>query len=123
MILETGKIKDKGFTLLEVMVSVTILSVCLVLILGSFTRSIRAEELSRNYFKAGLLLEGKIFELYNSDIEEGWSSGVFNDFDARFSWDANVQKIEEHLNEVSVEAFWNERDLRHDISLVTYLRE
>jgi prepilin-type N-terminal cleavage/methylation domain-containing protein len=122
MISGIGKIKNKGFTLLEVMVSVTILSVCLVLILNSFIRSIRAEEHSRNYFRAGLLLEQKAYELANSGIEEGFSEGSFEDFNNYFSWYADAQKIEERLSEVNIEVFWDEREVKHSLSLATYLQ-
>ena len=120
MILGTGR--SKGFTLVEVMVSVTILSVCLALILSSFTKSIRAAELSRNYFKAGLLLEKNIFEIYNSEITPGRSSGVFNDPDSRFSWDTDVRESgEDSLKEIDLKVLWKEKNNEKDISVSGYI--
>ncbi len=117
----TGKI-EKGFLLLEVMVSVAILSIALVMILGSFTRSIRTIELSEDYFRAGLLLENKIYELSHSEIEEGSSSGVFSDFDNRFSWNLEIMKMEEGLvRELNLGVSWHQGAKEHDLSIVTYL--
>ena len=112
-----------GFTLLEVMLSVTILSISSVLILNSFIKSIRAIELSENYFKAGLLLEEKIYEVHNTDtIEEGVKEGIFSDFGARFSWYLDVATVEEgYLDELNLQVLWNKGNRKYDISLLTYL--
>ena len=117
MILLTGKNK-KGILLLEVLVSVTILSVCLVLIISSFTRSIRAIDLSEDYFRAGLLLEEKIFEVSYSDIEEGFSEGKYSDF----SWAMDIAKAEEDFfHEVSLKFSWDQGSKEHDFAIFTYL--
>lgn len=122
MMLVTGKRKSKGFLLLEAMVSVTILAVSLVLIAGSFMKSIKAKELSEDYFKAGLLLEEKTCELNNTDMKEGISEGVFNNFGNRFSWNLIVAKLnEEPLKEISLEVSWMEGNKRQSMSMLTYL--
>ncbi|MFH1854074.1 MAG: prepilin-type N-terminal cleavage/methylation domain-containing protein [Candidatus Omnitrophota bacterium] len=114
---------NKGFLLLEAMVSIAILSIGLVVILSSFTRSIRAKELSEDYFKAGLLLEEKIFELSTApDIEEGVSEGVFSDFGNRFSWSLIVARLEgEGLKEISLEVSWAKGNKIQYIPMVTYI--
>lgn len=120
--LQTGRNRDKGFLLMEVMVSIAILSIGFVLILNSFTRSIKALKLSEDYFKAGLLLEEKIYEISNSNLEPGSTNGVFTSPDSRFSWNLDVLEIEEvNLNEVSLEISWNQGNKRHGMSLATYL--
>lgn len=125
MILPIGKRKNKGFLLLEVMVSITILCIGLVLILGSFMRSIRAIELSEDYFKAGLLLEEKIYEVHNSNIEEGLSEGVFTNFRNRFSWNLTVEALIgddfEGLNEVALEVSWDQGGKKQSILAPTYI--
>jgi len=126
MILPIGKRKNKGFLLLEVMVSIGILSIGLVLVLGSFMRSIRAMELSEDYFRAGLLLEAKIYEVLNSDIEEGLSEGVFTDFGNRFSWNSNVENLEEEgfedISEVTLEVSWDQGNKKQSIPVSTYIQ-
>lgn len=113
---------NKGFLLLEVMVSVAILSTGLVLILNSFIRSIRAIDLSEDYFRAGLLFEEKIYEVYNSEIEEGSSNGVFPNFDNRFSWYLDIVKLQEDsLRELNLEISWNQGNKQQSMSVATYL--
>jgi len=114
--------KNKGFLLLEVMISVSILSFGLLLILNSFMRPIRAVELSKDYFKAGLLIEEKMFEICNSDIKEGSSQGSFSDFNSRFSWNMDVIKLEENtFKEINLRILWNERNKEQDMIVSTYL--
>jgi len=104
------------------MISVAILSVCLVLIAGSFVISLRAIELSKDYFRAGLFLEEKALELSSSDIKEGFSKGLFSDFDKRFSWTLGIVKIEEESpHEVSLQVSWNQGVKKHGLSILTYL--
>lgn len=123
MILLTGKKpKNKGFLLLEIMMSVAILSIGLLLVLNSFMRPIRAQELSNDYFKAGLLLEQKMFELYNSDILKGTVNGIFTDFESRFSWDMNAIESEENpFMEVNLEVLWSRQNKEQDLSISTYI--
>jgi len=117
MILLTGKKgKNKGFLLLEMMVSVSILSFGIILILNSFIRPIRAMELSKDYFRAGLLLEQKMFELYNTDVQEGISEGVFSDFNRKFSWDMEMGE-----REIDLRVLWKERGEERELAVSTYL--
>ena len=117
MILLTGKAKkSKGFLLLEVMVSVSILSLGVLLILNSFIRPMRAMEFSKDYFRAGLLLDQKVFELYNSDIQEGCSKGAFSGFNEKFFWEMDVSK-----KEINLKVFWNEKDKEGDLTVLAYL--
>jgi len=69
--LQTGKRNNKGILLLEVLVSATILSVCFVFIISSFTRSIRAIGLSGDYFRAGLILEQGLYEALDCELKQG----------------------------------------------------
>jgi type II secretion system protein I len=114
--------QNKGFLLVEVMISIAIFSVCIVLILSSFVMSIRAMELSQDYFKAGLLLEDKMYEVFNSEIEEGSKDGTFSDFDKRFSWNLDIERIEEDsINEISLEVLWEQGSRKHSLSIQTYI--
>lgn len=127
MTLQTGKRKQrnkKGFLLLEVLISVAILSFSLVLIINSFSKSLRALELSENYFKANLLLSKKVFEIENNPkefLEEGQSDGIFEDFGGKFSWWLEVEKIEEEkLSEVKLKVFWFQNKKEEALSIFTY---
>lgn len=115
-----NKQKSRGFLLLEIMISISVLSIGILLILNSFVNLIRSIELSKDYFKAGLMLEEKLTEVYNSDIEEGLSGGEFSGFDNRFSWDMNVIESEDgSCKEVSLKVSWRERGKEKDLSVST----
>jgi len=116
-------VNNKGFLLLEVMVSVAILSIGLVFVLGSFMSSIRAMSLSEDYFKASLLLEDKLYEVYNTELKERSLSDEFDDFGKRFSWHLDVEKLEDFpLFQVGLKILWDKRTRQHELSLITYFR-
>jgi len=120
--LRIGK-KIRGFTLVEVMVSVTILAVCLALILNSFVRSIKAIELSDDFFKSTLLFENKLYEIHNTKVDEGLQGGVFSDFGNRFSWKLDVSELEElPVKEAELEISWKHGSKEKAVSALTYLR-
>jgi len=124
MLLIGKRKRNKGFLLVEVMVSISILSIGLLLVLNSFFRSIKAVEVSRDYFKAGLLLENKIYELLNKGTEEGVWEGSFDDFNKRFSWNLDARTIEESpLNEINLKVSWGGKDKEKDISISTYIKD
>jgi len=124
MLLIGKRKRNKGFLLVEVMVSISILSIGLLLVLNSFFRSIKAVEVSRDYFKAGLLLENKIYELLNKGTEEGVWEGSFDDFNKRFSWNLDARTIEESpLNESNLKVSWGGKDKEKDISISTYIKD
>lgn len=112
--------RDSGFLLLEIMMSISVLSIGVLLILNSFVNLIRSIELSKDYFKAGLMLEEKLTEVYNSDIEEGLSGGEFSGFGNRFSWDAGIiRSADGFCMEVVLKVSWSERGREKDLSVST----
>jgi len=114
--------KNRGFLLLEVMIGVAILSIGILLILNSFMRPLKAIEFSRDYFKAGLFLEEKMLELYNSDIKDGILSGVFSGFGDRFSWDLNVIKSEKDAcSEINLRILWQGKDKEGCLPVSAYI--
>ncbi len=114
--------KNRGFLLLEIMVSISILSLGILLILNSFVGPIRAVETSMDYFKAGLLLEDKMLEFYNSPVEEGLLKGSFNDFENRFSWYLEAVKVKDSFHkEINFKVFWQRRNKEEDLSISTYI--
>ena len=119
--LRIGK-RARGFTLVEVMVSVTILAICFVLILNSFVRSTLATELSDDFFRSTLLFEDKLYEMCNTELDEGFQDGVFSNFGNRFSWRLHVVKLEElPIKETELEISWNQGSKKKSTSALTYL--
>jgi len=114
--------KSKGFLLLEIMVSVSIMSFGVLLILNSFVRPIRATELSMDYFKAGLLLEEKMSEFYNSGVKDGVTKGEFNGFDSRFFWALDAGYLEGgFFREINLKVYWRNKDKEEELSISTYI--
>ena len=114
--------RARGFTLVEVMVSVTILAICFVLILNSFVRSTLATELSDDFFRSTLLFEDKLYEMCNAELDEGFQDGVFSNFGNRFSWRLHVVKLEElPIKETELEISWNQGSKKKSTSALTYL--
>lgn len=112
--------KNKGFLLLEIMMSISILSMGVLLILNSFVKLIKAIELSEDYFRAGLLLEEKLTEVYNGYAKEGLSKGEFKDSSNRFSWELHIVKTEDDpCKEVSLKILWRGKDKEEDLSVST----
>jgi hypothetical protein len=123
MMLPIGKKINKGFLLVEAMSSVLIVSVGLIVILTSFTRSIRAMDISEDYFKAGLLIEQKIYEIGNGGMEYCLREGDFTDFSGDFSWRAESEKLEQGaLNEVALKVLWDKRNVKREFVVRTYLK-
>jgi len=122
MMLVTGNNKNNGFQLIEVIMSVVILSMSLTFILNSFMGSLRAIQLSEDYFKGGLLLEEKMFELYNSDVEKAPPDGNFTNFNDKFSWELKLTDLEEAvIKKVNLEVLWKDATKNNNISILTYL--
>jgi len=122
MTLLTGS-KIKGFLLLELMISIAVFSIAFVLILTSFVSSIRAMDFSKDCFRAGLLLECKIYEVYYVDRKEDLSKGTFADFNKEFSWSLDIVSMEEDLlDEVLLKVFWNKRNIERDLTVVSLFK-
>ncbi len=86
--------RSKGFTLLEVMVSVSIISIVLVSILRLQGQSITMNETIRFYTIAPLLADSKISEINlnpsNFDLS---SSGDFGDDYPGYTWKVQIEEL------------------------------
>ncbi len=77
---------QKGFTLLEVMVAMAVVSIALVTIIDLFAGSIRVAERSYDYTRLSLLAKETMNDiLAKTDLEEGEFSGDFSDTFAQTS--------------------------------------
>lgn len=116
----------KGFLILEILVSVVIITVGLIYIIRSFSVSTRAIGTSRDYIKAISLLEEKLWELEEAGgIVKGDDQNYFGD-DRKFEWvlSAELEDTEEEelpINRSSLQVLWKERDKKQKISVITYL--
>ena len=118
----------KAFFLLEVMLTVAILSIGLVFVIRSITMSLRVAKQAFNYSKAIHFVYEKANELelipehnmFGSDgrIEE---NGVFES-DNNFHWNHIVEKFEDYnLNSIVVDVSWEEGKREGGVGITTYL--
>ncbi|NOX97529.1 MAG: hypothetical protein GXO98_05650 [Nitrospirae bacterium] len=130
----TAKKNRDGFLLFEAILSVAILSFGLVLVLHSFTGSLKAARISQNYMRAVLLLEAKMTELeWKGSLDSGISEGKFSQKNERFAWKIEATPVEEisgedeekkrvELNKVHLTVSWSEGKKVERIELTTYLK-
>lgn len=134
MTLLTGKTK-KGFTLLEIMLSVAILSIGLTLILQGFAHLLNILRISEDNLKASFMIENKLAEA-QIQARQDWDAfvaGLDEDFkfeDIKYEWKLEVNPVEweiedvelEDLNEVKATLSWEEGKRKGLIPIVTYIR-
>jgi len=116
----------KGFTLMETLVAMMILSVALVVILQLFSGGLKAGKLSENYTRAIFHAREKMEEILLA--EELASEVLEGEFDDDFRWKAEIVYIEPSEEEktkmpldtfnIRVEVLWNEgeREKHFEIS-------
>lgn len=114
--------KNSGFLLIEVLVSVVVITVGLIYIVHSFSVSTRAIGTSRDYIKALTLLEEKLWELEAAgEVEEGEDEDYFGD-ERVFAWELEAETEDEPpVNKTRLTVLWPERKRKQKISVTTYL--
>ena len=123
--------KDSGFSLVELMIAVSILSIGIVVVLTSFLNSASLLDSLQNRIMSVNLLEVKISDLRQKAIEEG---GVEPDSSqeeialgnrsATFKLEIqplDVEELKDYINEVKLSLSWQEGNKNKNESLVTYL--
>ncbi len=128
------RLKNRAFTLIEVMLAVTILAVGLVMVVRSYATSMQAIKVSQNLAIANLLLEKKIWEWQEKksraeegslEEEEGSFTAPFDDFSYEVSFIEQEDlplAYEGRLYKGLFEVSWQQRKRKHSTSSVTFLR-
>ena len=83
--------RHDGFTLLEVMVAISILAIALTVLLGNQGQSLRLAEESRFAFTASLLIKEKFADLELSGEELFSTEGDFGDDYPGYFWTLEVE--------------------------------
>jgi type II secretion system protein I len=115
---------QRGFTLLEVVVALTIAAIALPVLLQAFSEGTRRHSLIENKTTALYLLRLKMSEIEMSDyIEVGSEEGDFG-ANSRFRWASEVAETEvEGLYEVVITIHWEERGQEVSIERTTYIAD
>lgn len=134
--------KRKGFLLIELLVTIAILSFGLVLILAGFNSSLNALRTSQNTIRASQILEEKMLRIERqAEEEEGVVAGVTEGQVNGFSWVMSVEPLEETampideslwdeeiaptletvLSTVELSLRWTQAGKERELSVITYL--
>jgi general secretion pathway protein I len=93
-----------GFTLLEVMVALSIIAIVLVSVYKLHGQTIDMFNDIKFYTSAPLLAQSKMAEIENMDADElGDNSGDFGDDFPSFNWQVTVNEVESELLETFAE--------------------
>lgn len=114
--LRAGRLR--GFTLLEVLVSLAILSATLVLAYQVISGAIAAQERSEGWTRAIFLGEEKMREVLPAFPEVQETEGTFPEPNEEYSWKLTVrQALHEDAREVHVEVAWGPPGARETLTL------
>lgn len=100
--------KPKGFTLIEVLVAFTILSVSVGTLLVAFSGGIRSSTLTRDYTQAVIVAESRMAETGSIQQSSYGSEGS----DGKFSWEKIIEPLDSEsegawrLYQVTVKVDW-----------------
>ncbi len=111
-----SKISDKqrGFTLIEVMAGMVVLSLGLLLLLPMMVTSMQANDMARGSTEASMYIKDKMEELKNMDPP---TSGYDSIGALQRSW--TVATINPNLWQIDVSVTWTDRNDRHHSNTVT----
>jgi general secretion pathway protein I len=128
---KTAALRDRGFTLIEVVIAMAILGVGLVVIIELFSGGLRLERTSEEVSQAVNYARMKMEELsLQEKIEEGIQSGQFNKI---FRWETECKKVDVlppekvqditlpiELFQVRVNVFWKSGSKERSTGIETY---
>lgn len=118
----------KVFTLVEVIISVAILSIGLAVILQGLANSLNALRISENNLETSFIFGNKMSELEMEREREGelngWEREEFASGRIVFDWDVTFLPVEdiEEVNKMVAVLSWKEGRRRGEIKVPTYFR-
>jgi type II secretion system protein I len=111
--------KKQGFTLIEVMVAMTIIAVSLIVIINLFSKTLRASNQLRNYTIGLILAQSKMAQIkthLETELE-----GIFQEDDVKYEWLVNTYKTEfEGIEKIQLIILWEGRKGKKSIELIGY---
>ncbi len=111
--------KDAGFTLIEVMVAITIFAVSVITILNLFSTTLRANDDIRNYTIGLILAQSKMAEI-KTGLEIGLE-GTFEENSVEYKWSVQTNETQfEGIEEIQLQIIWEGRKKGKSIELIGY---
>jgi general secretion pathway protein I len=123
---------DFGFTLLEIMVAISIIAIVLIAIFKMHSQTIDLNLATRFYSTAPLLAQNKIAELETTSLNDQMAeSGNFGDDFPNYSWSVSMDNIEseilgavsESLKKIEVTISYNNDELIYSFRTYKLLHE
>ena len=123
----SGHQTEKGFTLLEVMIAVSILAIALVALFGSQSRSLSQATEAHFNNVAPLLASLKLAEIQSGLVPLENDEGEFEDGFSAYSWKVEVsdtplqsfailENIEDPLQQVTLTVSWSETTFTYSLT-------
>jgi general secretion pathway protein I len=120
-------VSNRGFTLIEILVAISILSISLVVILQLFSGGLKSSRLSEQYTSGIFHAKEKIEELLlSTEFSEEDGQGEFGD---SFRWKSKIVRIEQAEEEesrlpfntfnITVDVMWDEGDKEKHFAIST----
>ena len=118
---------ERGFTLVEILVTLTVLSLALPTLIYSFRDGARGQAASENQTTALYLLKFRMAEIELQGYPDiGDEDGEFGE-NSRYSWRSEVQDVESDeivgLRLVVVTVTWQEQGKEKSISINAYMAD
>ncbi len=113
----------RGFTLLEVLISLAIIAIVLITCLRAQNQSIRLYHLSRDMTIATILARQKMGEIELAGFPElGEDEGDFEDTFPGFSWQRSVSTTPfEEARRVALSIMWKEGIRERRVDVIAYI--
>lgn len=110
--------KNAGFTLLEVMIALTIIAIVLVAVFGSQSQSLTLANEAKFNTTAALLAQRKMAEVETGEsLNLSSASGDFGEDFPGYKWELNVGEVPlpgtgevEYLKQVDLTILWGDQD-------------
>ena len=122
--------REQGFTLLEIMVSLSIIALALTTLLTSQSQSLSLASEAKFDSMATLLAQSRIAEIETANIEDLRSeSGDFGDDFPNYYWEmelnsiplSKTEKIAEYIREIDLKIFFGrERQYQYNVRLYRF---
>ncbi|MFQ5544256.1 MAG: type II secretion system protein [Nitrospiria bacterium] len=114
---------ERGFTLLEIMVALALLSISLVILLGLRNRDVALSERARQITEATILARQRITAVSVAGFPDlGKSDGDFGEDFPRYRWAQEIkQTFFEEVRELILSVRWKEGKREEEIQFTTYL--
>ncbi len=115
--------RKKGFTLIEIMVALSVLSISLVVLLGLRNSDIALAAKGRSIIEATILARQKITEISSAGFPSlGEAQGDFAEEFPQYTWRQTVvQTPFEQVRELYLEIVWKNNTQEERVGVTTYL--